>query len=288
MAKEVLAKKKTEAKEGRYESTAQKPSPLLEDFVDEYFAHYGATRRPGSVTRHRTSWNAVAPVLGDKRLDEITPLDLERYRHKRKQAGKSDVSINRELGFSSSCFQHGNRLGQSSHQPCKENTLNPIRPILITAIHTGLRRSELLALTWDDVDFEQGLITVRAAYAKNGESRSVPMNAMLTRTLEAVTIKTADAVFCKKDGKPYRDFRTAFERAVMRADIPDFTFHDLRHTFASRLVMAGVDLPTVKELMGHKHINMTLRYTHLASHHKKDAVSKLENYGTESHQFSQQ
>jgi integrase len=165
---------------------------------------------------------------------------------------------------------------------------NPIRPILITAIHTGLRRSELLALTWDDVDFEQGLITVRAAYAKNGESRSVPMNAMLTRTLEAVTIKTADAVFCKKDGKPYRDFRTAFERAVMRADIPDFTFHDLRHTFASRLVMAGVDLPTVKELMGHKHINMTLRYTHLASHHKKDAVSKLENYGTESHQFSQQ
>jgi integrase len=165
---------------------------------------------------------------------------------------------------------------------------NPLRPVIITALNTGLRRSELLALSRDDVDFERGLVTVRAAYAKNGKSRSVPMNTMLTHTLEAVKIKSAGAVFCKQDGKPYRDFRTAFEGAVKRADIPDFTFHDLRHTFASPLVMKGVDLPTVKELMGHKHINMTLRYTHLANSHKKDAVSKLESYDTESHQFSQQ
>jgi integrase len=71
-------------------------------------------------------------------------------------------------------------------------------------------------------------------------------------------------------------FRTAFERAVARAGVVDFTFHDLRHTFASRLVMAGVDLPTVQALLGHKGISMTLRYTHLSSHHKHQAVAILD------------
>src|SRR5438093_13194233 len=91
----------------------------------------------------------------------------------------------------------------------------------------------------------------------------------LTATLEEVTIHGTESgsVFRNRKGAPYRSFRTAFERAVRKALILDFTFHDLRHTFASRLVMSGVDLPTVKDLMGHKNINMTLRYSHLSSEH---------------------
>ena len=65
---------------------------------------------------------------------------------------------------------------------------------------------------------------------------------------------------------------------MRKAEIKDFTFHDLRHTFASRLVMAGVDLPTVKELLGHRDISMTMRYTHLSSNHKQTAVGKLEQF----------
>jgi len=80
----------------------------------------------------------------------------------------------------------------------------------------------------------------------------------------------------------------AFERAVRQAGLGDFTFHDLWHTFASRLVMAWVDLPTVKDLMGHKDISMTLRYTHLSSDHKQRAVRALEQCGEKSQQFSQQ
>jgi len=116
------------------------------------------------------------------------------------------------------------------------------------------------------------------------------MNDVLHATLEEVRINSMGtrAVFLNRNGTPYRSFRTAFERAVRAAEISDCVFHSLRHTFASRLVMAGVDLPTVKELMGHKDIKMTLRYSHLSSDHKRNAVSQLEKFGMNSHQFSQQ
>src|SRR6266478_2563559 len=99
VAKEVLARKKAEAAEGRYSAPAKKPIPLLKDFVEEYFEYYRANRRPRSAKRHETSWHAIAPLLGAKRLDELSPLDLERYRRQRKQAGRSEITINRELAF---------------------------------------------------------------------------------------------------------------------------------------------------------------------------------------------
>jgi site-specific recombinase XerD len=104
------------------------------------------------------------------------------------------------------------------------------------------------------------------------------MNQVLTNTLKAVKLQKAEAegVFCSRQGTPYQSFRTTFERAVRQAGIQDFTFHDLRHTFASRLVMAGVDLPTVQKLLGHKEITMTLRYAHLSNDHMQAAVKKLE------------
>lgn len=256
----------------------------------------------------------MQPDFGSKRLDEISPLDLERYRRNRKRAGRSEVTINRELAFLRNLFNKAIDWGKATENPvrkvrfARENNERPrfldpeeevrllaqcgaqLKPLVMTALHTGFRSSELLSLTWKDVDFQRRSITVRTAYAKNGESRSVPMNEVLTTTLEEVRISSAATgpVFLNRQGTPYKSFRTAFERAVLKAAIPNCTFHSLRHTFASRLVMAGVDLPTVKELMGHKDIKMTLRYTFLSSDHKKDAVSKLENYGTKSHQFSQQ
>ncbi|MGQ4807814.1 Tyrosine recombinase XerC [Candidatus Entotheonellaceae bacterium PAL068K] len=110
-----------------------------------------------------------------------------------------------------------------------------------------------------NVDFRRRIITVQAAYAKNRESRSVSMNEVLTDTLWGIRMSTwpHGPVFCSSRGTPYRSFHGAFEHAVRNAGIPDFTFHDLRHTFARRLVMAGVELATVQELMGHKHITIT-------------------------------
>jgi integrase len=229
-------------------------------------------------------------------------LAIERYKRQRKGDGVSEVTINRELAFLKNVFTKAVEWGKTGENPVKkvrfyrednsrarfltdeeeERLLAHCKPqlqaLVITALHTGFRASELCSLTWNDIDFRRRMITVRAGYAKNGESRTVPMNEVLTTTLKAVKLHSADGerVFCNRQGTPYRSFRTAFERAVRLAGIADFTFHDLRHTFASRLVMAGVDLPTVKELLGRKDISMTMRYAHLSSDHKQAAVKKLE------------
>jgi site-specific recombinase XerD len=103
------------------------------------------------------------------------------------------------------------------------------------------------------------------------------MNKILTTTLQKI-IKHIDSpyVLCNEDGERYKSVKKAFNNAVRRAGIKDFHFHDLRHTFPSNLVMAGVDIKTVQELMGHKTIAMTLRYSHLSLSHKQSAVDKLE------------
>jgi integrase len=123
-------------------------------------------------------------------------------------------------------------------------------------------------------------ITVRDAYAKNAQARSVTMNQLLTHTLKSAKLANnqGDRVFLTREGVLYRSFRSAFEQAVRKAEVKDFTFRSLRYTPASRLVMAGVDLPTVKESFRHRDIGMTMRYTHLSSNHKQTAVGKLERF----------
>ncbi len=188
--------------------------------------------------------------------------------------GKAETNSVKEVKLAKENNQRIRYLSYEEEERLIGACKGPLRPVVITAIHTGFWKSELLSLTWDDIDFERSTVSVKAGYAKNGESRSIPMNELLKQTLQEVKILEG-AVFRSRSGKPYRSIRTAFTTALKRAAITDFTFHDLRHTFASRLVMGGVDLPTVKELMGHKDITMTLRYAHLSDSHKQRAVEIL-------------
>ena len=136
-----------------------------------------------------------------------------------------------------------------------------------------MRKSEIQNLKWSDIDINRHLITLHET--KNGESRHVPMNNAARENFLSLT-KHPDSpyVFAGKEGKPF-DFRKAFETAVKKCKITDFRFHDLRHTFASHLVMAGVNLAVVKELLGHKTLKMTERYSHLSPDHKAKAVDIL-------------
>jgi len=131
-----------------------------------------------------------------------------------------------------------------------------------------------LGLKWHDIDIKRNIIHLNKT--KSGEKREVPMNTVAQKAIIGV-LKHPDSqyIFCNKDGESYGDIKKSFLTSIKKSGIVDFHFHDLRHTFASQLVMSGVDLNTVRELLGHKSLEMTLRYSHLSPDHKKRAVDIL-------------
>lgn len=150
-----------------------------------------------------------------------------------------------------------------------------LRPIIQTALRTGMRRGEILKLKWDQVNLPARIITV--THTKNQEGKQIPIDKVLHPLLsERPSRSHSEYVFPNRKGKPYRDVKRSFPAAVQLAGIKNFRFHDLRPTFASHLVMNGADLATVKELLGHKDIKMTLRYSHLSPAHKERTIALIE------------
>lgn len=152
-----------------------------------------------------------------------------------------------------------------------------LQPMVLLTLNTGLRRGEVLQLRWADIDLLQRKLVVRGDNAKSGKTRYVPLNDEALETLQHWKIGTESAewVFAGRDGEPMLAIKTSWKGVLQSAAIRDFRWHDLRHHFASRLVMKGVDLNTVRELLGHSDLSMTLRYAHLSPEHKADAVAKL-------------
>jgi integrase len=138
-----------------------------------------------------------------------------------------------------------------------------------------MRRGEQYRLRWEDVNFRLGIITIPRS--KHGERRYVPINSAAKAALEVLE-RQADGsgyVIAGPTSPRNKDPRRTFEAAVRNSGVLNFRYHDISHTFASRLVMAGVDLRTVQELMGHKTVAMTVRYSHLAPSHQKEAIERL-------------
>ena len=145
------------------------------------------------------------------------------------------------------------------------------------AINTGLRRGELFNLQWADVDLVRKVITVEGQTSKSGQTRYVQLNSEAINTLLEWKKQTDSAIVFASPvtGERFDNINKSWARLREEAGITDFRFHDLRHTFASKLVMAGIDLYTVKELLGHSTIQMTERYAHLAPEHKAEAVEAI-------------
>lgn len=246
--------------------------------------------------------------FGDKQLSKICQFEVEAYVTARVKDGLKNSSVNRELACLKKMFNKAKDWGYMQSNPAekvgffsekefiKERILSEdeeclllasspvhLKRIIFTALNTGMRRAELLTLRWEDVDLEKRLI--RLAHTKSGKIRVIPIGPDLLLLLMDLRKKANGSwhVFVNaRTGTSYRDIKRAFQTACEKARVESLRFHDLRHTFASRLVERGVDIVTVKELLGHSTIRMTERYTHSRMDLKRNAVERLSSKSPES------
>lgn len=309
LAKKALRKRQVEIAEGKFLDVKREERIPFKDFAQEYLEKYSKPNKRSWASTDVIYIKHFTAFFGTKTLHEITPHDIERYKSLRlgsvnatpklKNPRKiSHSTVNREMSWLRGLFNRAIDWGKVEHNPLKkvkffkENNQrvrylekeditkllthcdDRLRAVVIVAINTGMRKAEIQNLKWGDVNFSQDII--RVPFSKNGEMRYIQTNEAVKTTLICVKKHPGSQyVFCGEDGKPY-DFRKSFETALKNSGILNFRFHDLRHTFASHLVMSGVDLNTVRELLGHKTLDMTLRYSHLSPDHKARAVRVLD------------
>lgn len=297
LAEQVLAKRKVEIAENKYLDVRNDPRIKFEDFADEYLEGHCKPNNKGWQKSDEPNLKNLKKYFAGKYLYEITPQDIEYYRVERIKKIER-ATVNRILNTMSSLYNRAIEWGKATSNPVSkvkpfkvanrrtrylekeeinkllDHCCEHLKPIVLVALHTGMRKSELLGLKWHDIEIKRGVIHLLST--KNGEKREVPMNTIVQKTVIGV-LKNPESqyVFCNKDGKPYGSVKKSFSTACEKAGIINFRFHDLRHTFASQLVMSGVDLNTVRELLGHKSLQMTLRYSHLSPDHKRRAVDVL-------------
>lgn len=278
------------------------------DFAAEYLEYSRANKARSSYERDMTTVRKhLVPVWGEFQLSRITSKMIEDYKMRRLES-VAPATLNREINTIKSLFSkaleweyirdspakpvkwlktsRGSMRFLSSEEAdlfleaskqCKNSSFHAI---VTVALHTGMRRGEILRLMWQDVDFRRGKINVvsrEGAHTKNYDSRSLPMSRTVRDLLKRHPRHLRSPyVFCNTKGEPFKEVDTSFATALKKSGVAHFRFHDLRHTFASRLVMKGVDIRTVQELLGHKDLRMTMRYAHLAPDHMRRAVEILD------------
>lgn len=278
------------------------------NFAEEWFETYVRTNnRPSEQRAKRMKLdNHLLPYFGSRPIATIGEQDVERFKKAKLEQGLSAKSVNNALTVLRKCLQTAHEWGALPRVPrfqwlrvapqrfdflTKEEAgrlLEASRPdgvwgeMVLCGLRTGMRVGELLALAWQDVDFERHTLTVQRAILcgivdapKNNRTRTIP----LTTDLEACLVRrrSEGIVFPNDFGRhhTYSAAVCALHRAQQRAGLRGFGWHALRHTFASQLVTAGVSLRAVQELLGHSTIQMTMRYSHLAPSALRDAVAVL-------------
>ena len=299
-AKLLLVDRQKEVKDGKNPKPSKIGKFSFDELADKYIS-WGQNRQKGFKTK-MDHIKLMRPVFGNCPIGKFNMLFVEEWQSSLLHNNKP-ATANLKLSTLKHMFTkaydwemigedtlrsvrkvkkipaNNKRLRFLSKEECHAliSACDPhLRPIVITALNTGMRKEEVLSLEWEiNVDLKHGFILLEET--KNNERREIPINAFLRETLRNIPMfANSSYVFVNREGKRYMNVKKSFRSALEKAGIKNFRFHDLRHTFASHLVMAGVDIITVKELLGHKSLAMTLRYAHLAPSHKVKAVEMLE------------
>jgi len=294
-AKLALLEEVARAFDREYNVKRKRETIKFKEFSEIYMKNYSMVKKKAWERSDKVYLHAnLVPYFGNLEIAKITPLLIERFIAKRLDDGVKKSTINRDLACLRKMLNKAIDWDYLRENPVKkvklfsekeyikervlsldeeEKLLNAcsdhIKPVIIAALHTGLRLGELLTLRWKNISFEN--MQIKVEKTKSGKTRYVPINTLLLKTLEKLYNENGDSglVF------PFKSIKTAFKGACRRAGISDLRFYDLRHSFATRLIENGVDLITVKDLLGHSSVTVTERYTHSSKNLKKGAVDML-------------
>lgn len=252
--------------------------------------------KPSTVNRDITSLKAMlakAVEWGDLPMNPLAPLkplrvdnsSVIRYLTEAEEKRLRSALLKRQEGQVEERERYNGWRKQRHQEPLEDLSeflyTDYLMPMVLVDLNTGLRRGEIFNVRLADIDFSQRILAVRGEGTKSGHTRHIPLNneafSVLTAWCNQEGLTPQDLVFASPvTGGRFDNISTAWAGLVKLARLEKFRFHDLRHTFASKLVMRGVDLYTVKELLGHQNIETTQRYAHLAPEHKAKAVELLD------------
>ena len=294
--------------------------PSFNDFADRFLKEYcqAPGKKPSLWEFHDKTLRALRPFFGDKRLDEISKSDVKNFKHIRARqvsrfTGKqiSPKTVNRALATLKRMFNVAiHEWDMPLRNPCEGVAMFPekqgeavylsqeecarlieaaesyFRPIIITAIHTGMRRNEILSLTWDRIDMANRVIRLDEGKTVRTEPEYVPIDDTLAETFSRLPRRGCYVFLRSKGPGPLKGIRRPFLKALERSGIaeerrkqgkPSVRFHDLRHTTASQMVMAGLPLEAVQKMLRHKDIATTQRYAHLSPDYMMKAAHVLDH-----------
>ncbi len=291
VAERKLQEVKRKIRMGVYEYEDE--NTTLESLENEYITHVKEIKELRTWKKRKQHYQTLKAFFKDKTLCQITPKDIEDFKLFRIKKLKP-ASVNRELETLRHVINVAKRwkryygenpvsiAGLMTVNNQRDRVLNieeeknllacsapHLQPILFTALNTGMRKGEMLSLTWNDVDLDNDLITVRSEVSKSKKQRQIPINSLLRKVLLEQKIKTAHSgfVFLTPEGLPYSPnnpsaLKRTFGTAFRNAEIKGFRFHDLRHTAATQMAESGAVVVAVKEILGHADIRTTMKYFH--------------------------
>jgi len=301
-ARAKLAERKKQIRLGQLDMI-ENDIPTLEEFTIDYLVYQRDVKQKRSWGKDEAHMKRFNSIFGERKLSDINVKDIDDYKLNRLKEVKP-ATVNRELSVlrhllflakkwkkffsdnpvSESGLLTEHNLKERILKPEEEERLlscsaNHLKPILITALNTGMRKGEVLSLKWADIDLEQNLILVRHTVSKSKKPRLIPISSALRRLLVEQKLKTSwnDYVFLNPEGNPYLRpdaLKRCFEGACRRANIVGLRFHDLRHTAATRMIERGANIVAVSKILGHADIKTTMRYAH-PEDSLKEAVEKL-------------